>query len=51
MSIYYDPEKEQIHGMLTVRNEDGSTWWLKYHNIARVTREQPTRREDGDFGR
>ena len=39
MSIYYDAETKQIHGMLTVRNEDGDTWWCKYHNTATVTRE------------
>ncbi len=37
MSIYYDAETKQIHGMLSVRNEDGGYWWRKYHNVARVT--------------
>jgi len=37
MSIYYDAEKKQIHGMLSVRNEDGELWWRKYHNTATVT--------------
>ncbi len=37
MSIYHDAETKQIHGMLTVRNEGGETWWCKYHNVARVT--------------
>ena len=37
MSIYYDAETKQIHGMLSVQDETGKTWWRKYHNIARVT--------------
>ncbi len=35
--VGYGAEKKQIHGMLTVRTEDGETWWCKYHNIATVT--------------
>jgi hypothetical protein len=37
MTIYYDAEKKQIHGMLSVRSENGDTWFCKYHNVARVT--------------
>lgn len=38
MLIYYDTREKQIHGLLSVRDEDGKGWWRKYHNIARVTR-------------
>ncbi len=38
MSIYYDAETGQIHGMLSVRNEkEGESMWRKYHNVATVT--------------
>jgi len=40
MAIYYDAETKQIHGMLSVRDETGKTWWRKYHNIAKVTGKQ-----------
>jgi hypothetical protein len=39
MSIYYDPKEKQIHGFLTVRNEDSEGFSRKYHNVAKVTRE------------
>ena len=42
MSIYYDAETKQIHGMLSVRYEEedpSGPWWRKYHNVATVTRE------------
>ncbi len=40
MSIYYDAETKQIHGMLSVQDETREAGrWRKYHNIATVTRE------------
>jgi len=40
MTIYYDAEKKQIHGMLTVQDEASEAGrWRKYHNIAKVNRE------------
>jgi hypothetical protein len=39
MTIYYDAETKQIHGMLSVQDEAREAGqWRKYHNLAVVTR-------------
>ena len=37
MSIYYDEDTRQIHGMLSVW-DDIAQGWCKYHNLAKVSR-------------